>query len=124
MFWNRNHAQEQQRVARLSFRPQLECLETRTLLTANVALDLSQAIIAAVHLQGLALQQDLNKIQQDINALTSQPHQNSYLNLPNDISNFYTGVQTAGVGAAMFQVGQVLAYGLPGGNLTYQGGGL
>ena len=35
MFWNRNHAQKQQRVAGPSFRPQLECLEARTLPDAS-----------------------------------------------------------------------------------------
>lgn len=35
MFWNRNHAQEQRRVARPSFQLQLEILEARTLLDAS-----------------------------------------------------------------------------------------
>jgi hypothetical protein len=126
MFWNRNHAQKQQRVAGPSFRPQLECLEARTLLNANLAAELSQAIVDAVHLQGAALQRDVNRIRQDISALNSQRNNSSMSNLPNDLSAFYSGVQTATVGAAMFQTGQVLTlYGYTVGIQTQSyGGGL
>jgi hypothetical protein len=40
MFWNHNHTQEHQQVARPSFRPQLECLEERCLPDATQVLPL------------------------------------------------------------------------------------
>jgi hypothetical protein len=86
----------------------LECLEARTLLDAKLVADLNQIIADAVHLQGTAIQQDANRIKQDISAINSQRHNSNVNSLPDDISNVFSGIQTATVGAVMFQTGQTL----------------
>jgi hypothetical protein len=123
MFWNRNHVQKQQRVARPSFRPQLECLEARTLLDASgsvtaalatLANDVGQTVNDAVHLHGSAVQQDASKVSQDASNVSNQIHNSPGGDLLIDFITVARGLTTMQTGLVAVEAG-VAASAEPGG---------
>lgn len=135
MFRNRKQARERQRVARPSFRPQLECLEARTLLDASGSVtgavatlghDLSQAVSDAIHLQGAAFQRDAAKVVQDgINVMTQLNTPPSGGNLADDVIAMEYGQYSTQQGLAMAAFGvSVAADGAPEAGLPMAIGGV
>ena len=114
MFRNRSHARGQQRAGHPCFRPQLECLEARTLLDAcgsvtaalaTLANDLGQAVNDAVHLQGAAVKQDASKISQDVSNVKTQIRNIPGVNLALDISAVANGIQAVAAGLYVTEAG-------------------
>ena len=114
MFRNRSHARGQQRAGHPCFRPQLECLEARTLLDASgsvtaalatLANDLGQAVNDAVHLQGAAVKQDASKISQDVSNVKTQIRNIPGVNLALDISAVANGIQAVAAGLYVREAG-------------------
>jgi hypothetical protein len=123
MFWNRNHSQKRHGLARPSFRPQLECLEARTLpdasgpvtaALATLARDLGQAVNDAAHLQGSAVQKDATKISQDASNVITQVRNSPGGNLLIDFIAVARGLSTMQTGLVAIEAG-VAASAEPGG---------
>lgn len=124
MIWNRKQPQDQQRVASPSFRPQLECLEARTMLDASgtpamITNDLDQAVTDAAHLQGPAVQQDASKIGRAVSSDTTivqgrtgiiaQARATNAADFFEDLTYLYTGLQIMATGTAIASFGAGLS---------------
>ncbi len=96
-------------VCRVTPRPQLECLEARTLLDASGTLapvtnDLMQVMTDGAHFQGAALQQDVAKLGHDIKTFLDQ-RKDAASDLALDVQTAIWGSVLSQIGAGLVEAG-------------------